>query len=153
MPKGVYIHVPKHGLSGTPIYRAWQAMRERCLDPRHPDWKNYGGRGITVCGRWHKFENFAADMGAHPGKGWSLDRIDNNGSYEPGNCRWATRATQQQNTRKTILTEALVRELRRRYVRGVNQLFPGNRRELAKEFGVSYGYFHNLVAGMSWLDG
>lgn len=87
-----------HGRRGTPEYRAWDAMKQRCYNPNARSYDGYGGRGITVCDRWrYSFENFLADMGERPSPEHSLDRIDNDGNYEPGNCRWATRSEQQGN--------------------------------------------------------
>jgi len=89
-----------HGLSKTPEYRNWQAMLTRCYNSHSKNWKDYGGRGIKVCARWKKnnFENFLADMGKRPTPQHTLDRFPNNdGNYEPGNVRWATRYEQTHN--------------------------------------------------------
>ena len=92
-----------HGRRDTPEYNAWRAMKDRCYNRRCKSYPNYGGRGITVCPQWeNSFENFFADMGLKPTSSHSIDRKDNNGNYEPDNCRWATITEQNQNTRRTI---------------------------------------------------
>ena len=99
-----------HAIRGkhSSTHQSWLDMTYRCTNPRSRNWNYYGGRGIVVCDRWRQFENFLADMGENP-KGLQLDRIDNNGNYEPGNCRWATRSEQHRNKRNNRLLTLGVR--------------------------------------------
>lgn len=93
----------RHGLSNTPTHVTWMSMNQRCNDPGAVQYPYYGGRGITVCDRWQSFENFLADMGERP-EGLTLDRIDGDGNYEPGNCRWATKSEQAKNRKKRLIS-------------------------------------------------
>ena len=88
-----------HNMSRTRTYVSWQRMKQRCYNPNETKYKNWGGRGINVCERWlESFENFLDDMGRRP-DGCSLDRIDNDGNYEPNNCKWSDRHEQNMNKR------------------------------------------------------
>jgi hypothetical protein len=91
----------RHGLcvgGKHALYAIWKQMRQRCHNPNHPYYASYGGRGIQVCERWREsFSAFVEDMGPRPSEAYSLDRIDNNGDYEPNNCRWATKQEQSKN--------------------------------------------------------
>lgn len=106
MGTGIIIHGCAARDHRTPEHWAWTQMRARCRNPKCPSYKNYGGRGISVCPRWDSFAHFLVGIGPRPSDKHSLDRIDNDGDYEPGNVRWATRWEQQRNMRTNVLLTA-----------------------------------------------
>jgi len=110
-------------------------MLQRCDDAKCKSYPYYGGRGITVCDRWRQFENFLADMGKRP-RGMSIERKDNDGNYEPGNCKWATRSEQARNTRRTVHVTVAGRTMRLRTA--------------CEERGLSYNMVRQRLQTYGW---
>ena len=128
------------------IYRLWLAIRNRCNNKRGQDYRYYGGRGIRVCTRWNNFAAFAKDVGPHPGKGWTLDRRNNDGDYRRGNVRWASRKVQGRNRGYCRLSLLLARKVRRRYSEGGI-----THRVLAKRFKVARTTISKAIRRESWV--
>lgn len=137
-----------HGQAGnnrTSIYERWKSIRQRCGNPNDKAWKNYGGRGIKVCDRWrNSFEAFYADVGDPPEAWLTLDRIDNDRGYEPGNVRWATRVQQNNNRRGNGC--AKINEDDVRFIRAST----AKRTVLAEMFGLSTSYISDIRSGRYW---
>jgi len=126
-----FVHGHSTAGSPTPTYTTWLSMKKRCHDKKGSSYKNYGGRGITICKHWGQFKNFLDDMGERPSNK-TLDRIDNNGNYEKSNCRWATAKEQGRNSRR-------------------NRIVSFNGRDLpiaawAEEYGIKSSTFHSRLS-------
>jgi hypothetical protein len=112
----------RHNAYGTPTYKTWDSMIQRCTNVNTLSYKNYGGRGISVCAQWRDFSVFLADMGERP-QNTSLDRINPDGDYTPDNCRWASTTTQARNQRRPRLTYEQAQKIRDMYLQGAGPKF------------------------------
>lgn len=132
-------------VKGTPTHNTWKSMIQRCGNPRATDYDLYGGRGITVCEHWRtSYSSFLADMGERP-DGMTLDRIDNDGNYEPGNCRWATATVQVRNSRATKLTTETVE-----WIRSNRDVLTG--KAMAAALGMSRAQISRVLNGTRWAE-
>jgi len=144
----------KHGHArkgkNTSEYTTWINAKHRCNDPIYEHYERYGGRGISMCERWlNSFENFLADMGTKPTPKHSLDRINNDGNYEPRNCRWATHRIQMKNRDKpsnTLLTAEIVSEIKRRLRAGESQ------QSIADLYSVTQTTISRINLGKRWKE-
>ena len=142
-------HYTKHNMSKTQIYKIWIGMNQRCKNPNDKDFQKYGGRGIKVCERWQGekgFENFLKDMGPRPSDLHSIDRIDNDGNYEPSNCDWASPELQGQNRRVCkIKNMEEANYIREQYATG-----EFTHKEIAEAYGCSPLTIGNIINNKSW---
>ena len=136
-----------HGMSDTVEHDTWRNIKQRCYNENSDCYMNYGGRGIIVCERWKdSFPNFYEDMGKRPSDRHQIDRIDNNGDYEPTNCHWVTNRDNSQNRRSTVLDIDKAREIREKYSQGVRKY------ELEKEYGCSSGAIAGVLSNKTWKE-
>ena len=138
--------VVKHGMNNSPEFQSWRSMKKRCAGTKEKDRRIYVARGITICPQWvNSFEQFYSDMGPRP-KGTSLDRIDNDKGYFPGNCRWATPTQQARNSRVPKLSERKAVAVRAMRDAGVSLS------KIAGLFGVDRSTIVSVVQGKTWKE-
>ena len=143
---GIRQRPENNGRSKLPEFRIWVKMRERCLKSNTKEYENYGGRGIKVCDKWlDNFDNFLEDMGSRPTSKHQIDRIDNDGNYEPDNCHWVIQLYNARNKR-TTLTEHQVRDIRKHIFMGLMNI------DIELMVGVSRDIVCNIRRGHSYKD-
>jgi hypothetical protein len=144
MPRGGKV---THGRRWEPEYYSWYSMKTRCGNPNHNDYPNWGGRGITYDPRWEDFNKFFADMGPSPGKGYCLERKDNEGDYCKDNCVWGLKSHQPRNQRTTKLSMEKAISIRIKYASGGYTY-----KELAQIYGVGESMIWSIVKNHSWKE-
>lgn len=139
----------RHGMSGIPEYKVWTGMKQRCSNTSNRNYPRYGGRGITVCDRWKdSFTDFYEDMGSRPTPTHQIDRIDNDGNYEPDNCRWVTQKENARKQQRTKLTMEKAKEIRIKYK---VENFPI--KKLSIIYNVSISNINQIINNRIWVEG
>jgi len=137
-----------HGMVNTPEHSSWRHMKSRCNNKNNIGYKNYGGRGITVCDRWqNSFLLFFKDMGLKPFPRAQIDRIDNNGNYEPNNCRWVSNLENSQNRRTNVLNWFTVRSIRRLYA-----MHKYTTKQLCLIYNLKYRAMQSVIYNTGWRE-
>jgi len=143
----LHMEKERHGMESSKEYKSWHNMKLRCYNVKDINYKHYGGRGIKVCDKWlNSFTAFYKDMGDKPFSKAQIDRIDNNGDYEPSNCRWVSCAENNRNQSTTKLNKEKVIAIRQLYNEGVYRQF-----ELAKLYNVSIQAINDVVHFRRWV--
>lgn len=136
----------KDGRFSHPLYALWSQMKQRCSNPHMANFKYYGAKGVKVCERWQEFWQFAADMGARPSPLHTIERLDGDKDYEPGNCCWALQRQQARNKRNVKLTDEIVRQIKARSRRGEKC------HVIAASLALNYQTVNSVINGQSWAD-
>jgi len=144
----LYVKMRRHGLRHTPEYKVWDSMIQRCTNKNHTAYHRYGGRGICVWNRWvNSFQTFYEEMGPKPFPKATIDRINNDGNYEPNNCEWVSQLENSRHTSTTHLTMSKAREIRLKYKKGdITQ------KELGSMYGVNRLVIHCVVNNKTWRE-
>ena len=138
----------EHGLSKTKEYRVWCGIKARCLNKNNPAYKYYGGRGIKICDEWiNAYTTFYKDMGSRPFPDAVIDRIDNNGNYEPGNCRWITQAENMRNTSRGVLNWFTVKSIRKLFLQKKYSY-----KELSKIYNIQERTIKSVIQNQTWKE-
>lgn len=137
----------RHGMKETPEYRTWNKIKNRCLNPNVPEYKWYGARGIKICDRWRdSFIAFYKDMGLKPFPKAEIDRINNDGNYESGNCRWTTHTINMRNSRVVKLNMEIAEQIRKEYIPWIV-----SHRMLAKKYNVNPYTIYSVLNNKTWI--
>jgi len=143
----LFTKIEMHGMRHIPEYQVWANMKDRCYNKNNKLFHRYGGRGIIVCERWiDSFLAFFTDMGLKPFQKAQIDRVDNDGNYEPSNCKYATHKENTRHTSTTKLTMQIVKEIREIYKTGKTSC-----KKLAVLYGISYRHVRNIVSNKRWV--
>jgi len=136
-----------HGMTNTSEYTTWAGIKQRCYNEKAKGYKNWGGRGITVCDRWKdSFINFLEDMGIKPDVKMQIDRINNEGNYEPSNCEWVTHTENCQNTRSTVLSIEKAREIRTKHKQGIRNC------DIARYYNCNSSIIAGVIKNNIWKE-